>query len=336
MNKKVLSISAVASLAFWACTTDNSTTPFNNPITESSSSIQGLSSAENVLGNSSSSQVNVFSSSSIRSGDTNPTANVTCSIQKVSDNVAILDFSNALAESMKMKMTLVGPDVEIESITTYPPSTPKSVVDEMCEESKGSALTLKATVSCEGNIISVKYKDSANGQTIDDVMESGNKLCEMMKMAADMMSSSSMQLSSSSAIVPPVSSSSASTPIKTEKGKATCEITKDTDEAFNMVVVAPDSVKMTFDATYQNNLFTLLAVAEFDPKVPQGIIDQECAKTKAEAAQDGDQSVVTCNGNMITESYSTVSTVNALPLVVPSMVFECDKIKETGVIPEDD
>ena len=162
MNKKVLSISAVASLAFWACTTDNSTTPFNNPITESSSSIQGLSSAENVLGNSSSSQVNVFSSSSIRSGDTNPTANVTCSIQKVSDNVAILDFSNALAETMKMKMTLIGPDVEIESITTYPPSTPKSVVDEMCEESKGSALTLKATVSCEGNIISVKYKDSAD------------------------------------------------------------------------------------------------------------------------------------------------------------------------------
>lgn len=59
MNKKILSMSAAASLLFWACTTDNSTAPFPTPIAESSSS-QGLSSAEILQGNSSSSQVNAL------------------------------------------------------------------------------------------------------------------------------------------------------------------------------------------------------------------------------------------------------------------------------------
>ena len=335
MNKKILSMSAAVSLVFWACTTDNSTAPIPSPIAESSSS-QGLSSAEIVQGNCSSSQVNAVSSSTIERGDVTLPTDITCSVQKVSDNAVILDFTNALSENMKMKITLVGTDVEMESITTYPSNTPKSVIEDMCEESKEGSITLNATVTCEGNTISVKYKDSANGQKIDDVVESSNRLCEVMKMTADMMSSSSMQVSSSSAIVLPKSSSSASTPSNTEKGKATCVISKDTDEAFNMTIVAPDSVKMTVDATYKNKVFTLSAIAEFDPKVPQSIIDQECAKTKAEAAEDFDGAVVTCNGNVITENFSTTSTTNAIPLLAPTLVMECEKIQETGVIPEDD
>ena len=335
MNKKILSMSAAVSLVFWACTTDNSTAPFPTPIAGSSSS-QGLSSAEILQGNSSSSKINEVSSSTIESGDANQFAGIGCSVQKVSDNTVILDFTNALSESIKMKMTLIGNDVEMESITTYPASTPKSVVDEMCEESKEGSITLNATVTCEGNTISVKYKDSANGQKIDDVVESSNRLCEMMKLTADMMSSSSMQVSSSSAIALPKSSSSALPPSNTEKGKATCVISKDTDEAFNMTIVAPDSVKMTVDATYKNKVFTLSAIAEFDPKVPQSIIDQECAKTKAEAAEDYDGAVVTCNGNVITENFSAMSTTNVVPLLAPTLVMECEKIQETGVIPEDD
>ena len=156
-------------------------------------------------------------------------------------------------------------------------------------------------------------------------------------MFPEMGSSASMEASSSSAkILLPPSSSSAFIPPKTENGRATCDVLQDTDDAFKMVVVAPDSVTMTFEATYKKNIFTLSGIAEFDPNVPQSVIDQECAKAKAEAAEDGDGTVVTCNGNNITELFSGSIPTNMVPLVAPTLIEQCDIIQETGVIPEDD
>ena len=334
MVKKFLSASAVAALVFAACSTDDGASPFNSAAYSSSS--QGFDSSSSTL---------IYKDSTFLGGDseegTTPEilsfSQNECSIKKLSDNTAVLDMMVANYEKMTLKMTLVGSDVEMDMTTTYDVSVSEKEISALCAESNESAVALKAAVTCEGRSITVKYKDSANGRTIDEVMESGNELCDMMKLYKTTKSSSSVAKSSSSAqILLPPSSSSAYIPPSTENGRATCDVLQDTDNAFKMVIVAPDSVTMTFEATYQKNIFTLLGIAEFAPNIPQSVIDQECAKSKAEAAEDDDGTIVTCNGNVITEKLSGVARDNIVPLAAPTLIAQCDIIQATGVIPEDD
>ena len=334
MVKKFLSASAVAALVFAACSTDDGASPFNSAAYSSSS--QGFDSSSSTL---------IYKDSTFLGGDseegTTPEnlsfSQNECSIKKLSDNTAVLDMMVANYEKMTLKMTLVGSDVEMDMTTTYDVSVSEKEISALCAESNESAVALKAAVTCEGRSITVKYKDSANGRTIDEVMESGNELCDMMKLYKTTKSSSSVAKSSSSAqILLPPSSSSAYIPPSTENSRATCDVLQDTDNAFKMVIVAPDSVTMTFEATYQKNIFTLLGIAEFASNIPQSVIDQECAKSKAEAAEDDDGTIVTCNGNVITEKLSGVAKDNMVPLAAPMLIAQCDIIQETGVIPEDD
>lgn len=331
MVKQLLSASAVAALVFAACSTDDGASPFNSAAYSSSS--QGFDSSSSTL---------IYIDSTFLGGNseegTTPEnlsfSQNECSIKKLSDNTAVLDMTVANYEKMTLKMTLVGSDVEMDMTTTYDVSVSEKEITALCAESNESAVALKAAVACEGRSITVKYKDSANGRTIDEVMESGNELCDMMKLYKTTNSSSSVAKSSSS--ISFLSSSSIMIPPPTENGRATCDVLQDTDNAFKMVIVAPDSVTMTFEATYQKNIFTLLGIAEFAPNIPQSVIDQECVKSKAEAAEDDDGTIVTCNGNVITEKISGPVMDNMVPLVAPTLIAQCDLIQATGVIPEDD
>ncbi len=324
MVKKLLSTSAVAALVFAACSTDDGASPFVNAVNSSSS--QDFTS-------SSSSLIYVDPEEGADPGNLS-FSQYECSIKKVSDNTAVLDMTVANYEKMTMKMTLVGSDVDLDMTTTYDASVSEEMIAALCAESNEGAAALKATVACKGRSITVRYKDSANGRTIDEVMESGKELCDLMKLYKITDSSSSAAMSSSS--ISFLSSSSIVISPPTENGKASCNVLQDTDEAFKMVIVVPDSITMAIEATYQKRIFTLSGVTEFAPHVPQSVIDQECAKLRAEAAEDDDGTVVNCNGNIITENLSGFVPDNSVPLVAPSLIAVCDKIQESGVVPDDD
>jgi hypothetical protein len=341
MLKRLLSASAAAALVFAACTTEDpvSVPPAPNYPTNSSSSIQGyqggLYSSSDFY--SSSSTVNVNDPNFM---DENVVfSNNECYVtSNAADQSIVLNMTYAGEGYTRTSMTLLpGNKVEMESTVFYDGSISDAKVKQYCEEAKEEALAEGATVVCAKRSVTAKQTKPTNGETFEEVVKESQEMCDLMKlMFPDMQSPSSMESSSSAQILLPQSSSSAYIPPKTENGRATCDVLQDTDNAFKMVIVAPDSVTMTFEATYQKNIFTLLGIAEFAPNIPQSVIDQECVKSKAEAAEDDDGTIVTCNGNVITEKISGAVMDNMVPLVAPTLIAQCDIIQETGVIPEDD
>ena len=210
MFKKFLPITAVATLAFMACSPDESSSPIA-PIAESSSSIQGTenpnsansiaSSSSEFQNNSSSSVFSNHSSSSVaKTNESSSSVNQTssssianqlqhftkneCSVTKLSDNVVVLDFTVANSESVQMKMTLVGTDVEMDMVTTYDAFISDSEVEQTCAEAKESAAGYN-------NAISVKYINSANDKNADEIVESSKELCKLMNLVEVYGSSSS-------------------------------------------------------------------------------------------------------------------------------------------------
>ena len=341
MVKLLLSASAVAALVlFAACSTEDPVTVAPDPIesSNSSSSVQGgLSSSSDFY--SSSSAIYKNDTNSMYEDATNFTKNDCYVLSNAAEKKIEIYMIYAGEALNKTSMTLLpGNQVEMETTVLYDTKISDAKVKQYCEESKEEALTKGATVICERRAVTAKQTQPTNGETLEDVAEKAQEMCDLMKMMfPDMQSSSSMDKSSSSAqILLPPSSSSAYIPPSTENGRATCDVLQDTDNAFKMVIIAPDSVTMTFEATYQKNIFTLLGIAEFAPNIPQSVIDQECAKSKAEAAEDDDGTIVTCNGNVITEKLSGVAKDNMVPLAAPMLIAQCDLIQETGVIPEDD
>lgn len=350
MIKKILSTSAATALMFAACSTDDPVAPL--PVPVSSSSIQSnLSSVSDIIPSSESNAI--LSSESIASSSSemvkkdttflNPDDNEIqsftkneCSVKtNAADNSILLEMTYAGEVKSIITMTLEGSMVNIESKAIYDAKISDTMVKKFCEDAKKEALLEDATVICEKRSVTAVMTKPTNGQTLKEVSESSQQTCDSFNNSFKI--TDPVQSSSSALVVLPESSSSALTnPPKIEKSRATCEITKDTDEAFNMVITAPDSVTMTIEATYNNNIFSMNGVVVFAPNVPQSVIDKECAKEKAEAAEDDDGTVVICSGNVITESHSFMVTENLLILAAPSLVEECDKVQETGVIPEDD
>ena len=342
MVKRLLSASAAAALVFAACTTEDpvSVPPAPNYPTNSSSSVQEfqgfLSSSSDIY--SSSSAIYKNDTNSMYEDATNFTQNGCYVVSNAAENKVELYMTYAGEALNKTSMTLLpGNLVEMESTVLYDSKISDAKVKQYCEEAKEDALSEGSTVICERRAVTAKQTQPTNGETLEEVAEKAQEMCDLMKlMFPDMQSPSSMESSSSAQILLPQSSSSAYIPPKTENGRATCDVLQDTDNAFKMVIVAPDSVTMTFEATYQKNIFTLLGIAEFAPNIPQSVIDQECVKSKAEAAEDDDGTIVTCNGNVITEKLSGAVMDNMVPLVAPTLIAQCDIIQETGVIPEDD
>lgn len=342
MVKKLLSASAVAALVLAACSSEDPVSPAPFSPTNSSASNQDLlSSGSNIAGS------NISSSSAVYKNDTffiEDAAIFTKNECFVTSNAAnksiVLDMTYAGEAKTITTMTLVaGNMVNMESTVFYDASISDAEVKQYCKETQDEALSKGATVICEKRAVTAKMTQPTNGETFEEVVESAQEMCDMMKMMfPEMGSSASMEASSSSIkiLLPPSSSSAKSNPPQPGKGNATCEILEDTETSFHMIIVDPDSVMIDLVASDKNGNFKMSAVAEFTPNIPQSTIDKECAREKAEAEEDGDGVVITCNGNKITESVEQRFGTNVLNLAAPTLVAECDKIQETGVIPEDD
>ena len=342
MVKKLLSASAVAALVLAACSSEDPVSPAPFSPTNSSASNQDLlSSGSNIAGS------NISSSSAISFKDTTYlyddatyfTKNECTVTSNAANKSIVLDMTYAGEAKTITTMTLVaGNKVNMESTVFYDASISDAEVKQYCKEAQDEALSKGATVICEKRAVTAKMTQPTNGETFEEVVESAQEMCDMMKMMFPEMESSSSKVESSSSIkilLPPSSSSAKSNPLQPGKGNATCEILEDTETAFHMIIVDPDSVTIDLVASDKNGNFKMSAVAEFTPNIPQSTIDKECAREKAEAEED-DEVVITCNGNKITESVEFRARTNVLNLAAPSLVAECDQIQETGVIPEDD
>ena len=345
MVKKFLSASAVAAFMLAACSSEDPVAVAPVYPSDSSSSIQGFLSSDANISSSS-----IYSSSSaIYKNDTTNfmledaahfTKNDCFVTSNAAEKMVVLYMTYAGEAQNKTTMTLVAGDmVNLESTVLYDASISDASVKQYCEEAQNDAIAEGATVICEKRAVTAKLTKPANGKTFEDVVESAQEMCDMMKMTfPEMESSSSKEMSSSSAqiLLPQSSSSAKNNPPQPSKGNATCEILEDTETDFHMVIIDPDSVTVTLIVSDKNGNFKMDAVAEFTPNIPQSTIDKECAREKAEAEEEGDGVIITCNGNKITESIETRVGKNVLNLAAPSLVAECDKIQETGVIPEDD
>lgn len=358
MFKKFLPLTAVATLAFMACSPDESSSPIA-PIAESSSSIQGVenpnsansiasrssefqnNSSSSVFSNNSSSSVAKTNESSSSVNQTSSSSNGNqlqhftkneCSVTKLSDNVVVMDFTVANSESVQMKMTLVGTDVEMDMVTTYDAFVSNSEVEQTCAEAKEKAAGYKnASVTCDGHTITVKYIDSANGQTADDVVESSNQLCTLMNLVEAFGSSSSTTNPSSP------SSSSFKVPVsnKEKPNDAVCEVSVDLDTAFVMTAVKPDSIIINISMNYKAGNLVMAEVLQFADAIPESTVSEICNQAKEEARKDPLGGTVYCNGKNITQSL-TLTTVNSIPVSAPSLIADCDEINATGIIVEDE
>lgn len=301
MIKKFLPITTVATLAFMACSPDESSSPIA-PIAESSSSIQGTenpNSANSIASSSSvsnsSSSLNQFSSSSIANQLQHFTKNE-CSVTKLSDNVVLMDFTVANSESVQMKMTLVGTNVEMDMVTTYDAFISDSEVEKTCAEAKESAAGYNnASVLCDGHTISVKYINSANDKNADEIVESSKELCKLMNLVEVYGSSSSTSNPSSP------SSSSFQVPVsnKEKPNDAVCEVFVDLDTAFVMTAVKPDSIIININMNYNRGTLVMSEVMQFADAIPETTISEICNQAKEDARKDPLGGTVYCNGKIL-------------------------------------
>jgi hypothetical protein len=332
-----------------ACSPDESSSPIA-PIAESSSSIQGVenpnsansiassssefqnnSSSSVAKTNESSSSVNQTSSSSIANQLQHFTKNE-CSVTKLSDNVVLMDFTVANSESVQMKMTLVGTNVEMDMVTTYDAFISDSEVEKTCAEAKESAAGYNnASVLCDGHTISVKYINSANDKNADEIVESSKELCKLMNLVEVYGSSSSTSNPSS------LSSSSFQVPVsnKEKPNDAVCEVFVDLDTAFVMTAVKPDSIIININMNYNRGTLVMSEVMQFADAIPETTISEICNQAKEDARKDPLSGTVYCNGKNITQSL-TLTTVNSIPVSAPDFIADCDEINATGILVEDE
>ncbi len=353
MYKKFLAFSAASAIAFVACSPDNSTAPFEDVSYNSSSSqIVSSSSVQDIRQNSdnsnlqtpgsSSSELFTPQSSSSELSTPQTFSKNECTVKKLSDNTVEANTVVAGQAATKTTMVFVGDMVEIESSMTYDASLPDSYVEEQCTESKSLATDFDATVTCSKRNITAKMKQPVGDHSIDDIIKSSQATCDAMNLSN--VPDTTVKPPVDNPPVPPQDTNTVAKP--SGPAKATCQIIEDTDNLFKMKVVVEDSVTATVEAIFQNGSFTMKEVDEFDSKVAQSSVDQECTDSKAEAADEikefeeagvDAKYAISCEGHVITESLSMHNiTTNIMPMIAAPLIGECDQIQETGVIPDDD
>ncbi len=134
------------------------------------------------------------------------------------------------------------------------------------------------------------------------------------------------------------SSDSSSATAPTTKAKATCQITQDSEEAFQIVITDPDTATITVTMTYQEEIFTTTHTIVFNPSVPQSAIDEECAETKAEAGDYIENNIefdATCEEGTVSMVTKQASPINPLLFGMTAELADgCRQIEETGTVPE--
>jgi hypothetical protein len=243
-----------------------------------------------------------------------------------------MDFTVANSESVQMKMTLVGTNVEMDMVTTYDAFVSNSEVEKTCAEAKESAAGYNnASVLCDGHTISVKYINSANDKNADEIVESSKELCKLMNLVEVYGSSSSTSNPSS------LSSSSFQVPVsnKEKPNDAVCEVFVDLDTAFVMTAVKPDSIIININMNYNRGTLVMSEVMQFADAIPETTISEICNQAKEDARKDPLGGTVYCNGKNITQSL-TLTTVNSIPVSAPDFIADCDEINATGILVEDE
>ncbi len=133
-------------------------------------------------------------------------------------------------------------------------------------------------------------------------------------------------------------SSSASDPAT--KAKATCQITQDSEDSFQIVITDPDSATITVTMAYREETFTTTHMIVFNPGVPQSVIDEECVETKAEAEDYIENNIefdATCEENTVSMITRQATPINPIQFGLTAELADgCRQIAETGTVPEDD
>ena len=191
MFKKLFAFIIISTLAFTACSSDNSTEPFQeSALTLSSSSILSSSANQNLKGDLSSSSV-VMDTVRYIKNDTLPVkdsllkANVTCEVLVDTDTSFKVKIVVPDSATMTFNASFRNYIYEMIQTVEFRPDLPQSSLDAECANAKADAAEIKEelrlvdaigdiTVTCEGNVI------TQNSYTLSE-----SKLNPMPLIAAD-------------------------------------------------------------------------------------------------------------------------------------------------------
>lgn len=212
------------------------------------------------------------------------------------------------------------------NIFTFGPKVSQSEIDYYCEDYRTVEIyDSNARVSCDGNTITFSYIEtdpySNFKQSKDDAIAECNLIQQKGSFNTEDTGDTPLLGNDNSDNRP---------------GKATCRISQNTDTNFEMIVSDADTATMFVYMKYVDGNVEENSITIFNENLPQSFIDQECAEAKEEALEDDDGTVVTCEGNTVSQSFMEEYPFNPIPFVRNELVATCNDIQETGIIPDDE
>lgn len=307
MIKKILPLTAAALMALTACSDDSSSSPSGPSESDTPS----------------------------------------CSAKKKSSNSVEMIYSIPGISTSTITTTLMGEKVQMDIFTKYSSSAPLDSIRAECEENKLEALEdpENSSVTCTDRTITIKSTRESGGVSIEKLYEKAQGECmvfEKMFQSGNDNIYDDVHENNSPIFTDPSTPSDNDTPLlgdgssDNRPGKATCKISKNSDSEFEMTITDADTATLYMSIKYDGTNLKELGTTTFNENIPQSFIDQECAEAKEDALEDADGSVVTCEGNVISQILETQSPFNPIPLMSGLMVEYCNEIQETGIIPDDD
>lgn len=314
MIKKILPLTAAALMALTACSDDSSS-----------------------------------SGPSVPSADSAPT----CSAKKKSDNTVEMIIGVPGVSTTTITTILNGDKVTMEMSSTYSSKIPAEAIREECEENQREAEEDhdNATVTCSGRTIKIVSEEDADGASIEKIYEKAVGECQVFEKAYgedddddddDDGDDFPAHENNNPGFTDPSTPSDNDAPLPGDnssdnsKGKATCKINKNSSTEFEMVISDADTATMSISVKYIDGILEEGTTTVFNENLPQSFIDQECAEAKEEALEDDDGTVVTCEGNTVSQSFKMESPINPISFTVSEFVAACNEIQETGIIPDED
>lgn len=335
MLKKVFLSAAVAALVFTACDSDSSTSPKTdnesavNPsnTTNSSDSTVIKGNAENIKHD------------TIWAAD-NAGANavsIGCKIEKTSANTLMMTFRDDEGCTTTITSTLTGNKVENSYVAVYDDTVSMEKIQTLCEENRQEALETGATLVCDGRTMSLKENDETD-MSFEAVYSSAKLTCDQINTyfrEQGLIVDDPNEGVNTTPEQPDLNENSTATP----SDRATCKVTENTETAFKMVAVQPDSATLSASVEYIDGALVTTSRVDFVMTVPLSKIESYCAESKADAAEAEEEGMtveITCDGYTITGRYVQEVPMNLLSYITPEMKASCDEIQRTGVIPDDD
>lgn len=270
-----------------------------------------------------------------------------CSAKKKSSNSVEMIYSIPGISTSTITTTLMGEKVQMDIFTKYSSIAPLDSIRAECEENKLEALEdpENSSVTCTDRTITIKSTRESDGVSIEKLYEKAVGECmvfEKMFQSGNDNIYDDVHENNGPIFTDPSTPSDNDSPLVggddlgNRQGKATCKISKNSDSEFEMTVSDADTATMSISATYIDGILEESNIIIFNENLPQSFVDNECAEAKEDALEDANGSVVTCEGNVISQILEMESPFNPIPLMSGLMVEYCNEIQETGIIPDDD